>query len=820
MKKNVLLLFLLFVFFKANSNDFYLISDGSIKGKVKDKNTGESIEYATIGIYNSKDSSLIKGAATNSDGFFEISNIPNGNYYVEVSFVGYKKTRIKQITINDKNKSINLGEIGLEPSLNELNEVVVVGERPAVDYKIDKKVINVSQQVTAQGGTAVDVLENVPSVQVDIDGNVSLRGSTNFTVLIDGKPSLVQGNDILQQIPASAIETIEIITNPSAKYNPEGPAGIINIIMKKQKQVGINGIVNVRGNTTGRYGGDFLFNFRRSNVNFFVGGGLNRFGFDGVEHVNKETYINDTTYYQLINGDGKMFRNGQEIRGGLELYFNDKNILTLSANYRERSFGRDGLGKYHEFNMPETFNTYFLRNNLFNIKRNTIEANVDYQKKFNDNGHQIVALLQYSKDAGNEITKFSEFESNNLWQKISNSEYAEQSIEKGGESSYTIKIDYTYPFSEMGKLEAGYEGEIEASEEKYNYQKYLNESNLWYNIPERYNNTKFNHNTHAIYLTYSNTLKIFDYQLGLRTEYEDRTLKQIILGESYNYNAFNFFPSLHLSKKLPYNIQILASYSRRINRPRDWYLDPFENYIDKQNVRKGNPLLKPEFTNSYEFNIQKSFKNVGFASIEFFHRETKDVISNIYKLREDNVMIQTFENLNKSYATGLEAMLNIPLAKWFLLNTSTSLYNYRLELKKESGIENKESFTWNARYNLMFKINKDIMLQYMGFYRGPSITAQGREEGVFFSNIGLRKDFFNKQLTVTLRVRDFLGSSKWITKSEGEGFKTYEERQRQSNVIGLSISWKINNYKLKNNKQERDQTNEYNFDMNEGENMQ
>jgi len=813
MKKVALLIFLTTLLIVKINAENKLIIDGNIKGRIKDKNTGENVEYATIGLYNSNDSILVKGVTTNNEGIFQITNIQPGNYYIEISFVGYKKTRINKIIINEKNKNVNLGDINIEPILNELNEVVVVGERPSVDYKIDKKVINVSQQVTAQGGTAVDVLENIPSVQVDIDGNVSLRGSTNFTVLIDGKPSIVQGNDILQQIPASAIETIEIITNPSAKYNPEGPAGIINIIMKKQKQTGINGIINARGNSTGRYGGDFLLNIRKSKINFFIGGGLNRFGFDGNEKINKETYIADTTYFQNILGEGKMFRNSQEIRGGIELYFNDKNIITISSNYRERSFGRDGLGKYHEYNFPEIYNNYYLKNNFFNIKRNTIEISADYQKKFNDNGHQLIALFQYSKDAGNEITKFSELESNSLWQKIGLQEYAEQSLEKGHENAYSIKLDYTYPFSASEKLEAGYEGEIESSEEKYNYEKFLDENIQWIDIPERFNNTKFNHNTHSLYITYSNTLKIIDYQIGLRTEYEDRRLDQIILGQSFNYNAFNIFPSLHISRKLPYDIQILASYSRRINRPRDWFLDPFENYIDKQNVRKGNPLLKPEFTDSYEFNIQKSFKNVGFISLELFHRKTNNVISNIYKLREDNVMIQTFENLNKSYSTGIEAMINTPLTKWLLLNTSTSLYNYKLEVENNSEIKNKESFSWNARYNIMFKIKNDLMLQYTGFYRGPSITAQGREEGVFFSNVGLRKDFFNRQLTVTIRVRDLFGSSKWITKSEGIGFKTYEERKRQSNVVGISISWKINNYFQKNKKQLDDQINEYNFDM-------
>jgi len=812
MKNNftTLLILIFLITLKASGN--FTIGNGSIKGKVKDKNTGENIEYATIGLYNSKDSSLIKGVATDKDGYFEIKNIPNGNYFIEITFVGYTKTRIKQITINNTVSNINLGEINIEPLLNELNEVVVVGERPAVDYKIDKKVINVSQQVTAQGGTAVDVLENVPSVQVDIDGNVSLRGSSNFTVLIDGKPSLVQGNEILQQIPASAIETIEIITNPSAKYNPEGPAGIINIIMKKQKQTGINGNINARANSNGRYGGDFLFNLRKSNINLILGGALNRFGFDGNEYLNKETYINDTINYQIAIGDGEMFRNGQEIRGGIEFYLNNNNLITLSGKYGERLFGREGMGRYHEYNLPETYNAFYLRNSLFNIHRNTIELNVDYQKKFNDKGHQIIAFLQYSNDAGKELNKFSEFETNSQWIKISNSEYAEQSIEKGNENSYNIKIDYTYPFSEIGKIEAGYEGEIESSEEKYNYQKYFNENIQWTDIPERYNNTLFNHNTHAIYLTYSNTFKIFDYQIGLRAEYEDRKLNQIILGESYHYNALNIFPSLHLSRKLPYDIQISGSYSRRINRPRNWFLDPFENYIDKQNVRKGNPALKPEFTNSFEINIQKSINKAGFISMELFHRQTENIINNIYQLRSDNVMVQTFENLNKSYATGLETMINIPLAKWILLNTSISFYDYKLELIERN--ENKESFTWNSRYNIMIKIKKDMMLQLMGFYRGASITAQGREEGVLFTNIGLRKDFFNRQLTVTLRVRDFLSSTKWITRSEDINFKTYSERTRQSNVVGLSISWKINNYNQKNKKQ-NEQTKEFDFDMND-----
>ena len=794
-----------------------LPKEGVLTGKVKDEVSGNFVEYATIAVFSQRDSSLKGGTISLPDGSFSLSGLPYGMLYLEASFVGYKKTRITKILLTPQKKSVDLGVLTIEPSSTALEAVEVVANSPQIEYKIDKKIVTVDQNIVAAGGTAVDVLENTPSVQVDIEGNVSLRGSSNFTVLIDGRPSVLKGSEALQQLPSSTIQSIEIITNPSAKYDPEGSGGIINVIMKKQKQSGINGIVNASVSSNGSYGSDFLLNMRKNKVNYFLGGNYNVRSFGNTGYMEKQVF-NVDTFFQVENSGGAFHRDGAGIKGGFEYNVDSKSTFSLSGSLNSFSFGRTADSKEQQYYQPaRDAGLFFMQNNDFNVTRNSYELALDYQLKFNESGHQLQTSLTYSDESSTEKSNLKQDTVNNNWQSIGRPVYLERTLEDDGETEFRAKIDYTLPFSEKSKLEAGYQADFEGSSGKYRLENYSNET--WIENDSLFNDKNFSNVVHSLYATYSNGLgKLLDYQVGLRVENNDRLLIQNETNERFGFNNWDLFPSIHISKQLPYNFQMQASYTRRIDRPRDRELDPFKTYIDPYTIRVGNPALKPEYTNSYELNVQKNLKGNGFISLEFFHRQTNNLIDR-YTVVDTLTRISTFtyKNINSDYSTGTEAMINMPLAKWWTLNSSASFYNYALKDSSGSIDLDKSSFTWSARFNSMFRFKTGTQVQLMGFYRAPSITSQGERKGFFFTNVGVRQEFFNRKLTLSLQVRDILGMAKFEFTSSGDGFYQYAKMKREAQIVTFSASYKINNYRQKTRRENGQNVNEMEFDSSDGE---
>ena len=377
--------------------------NGHVKGIISDSTTDGGIEYATVGLYRQSDSTLVNGIVTAPSGAFDLKGIPNGQYYLDVNFIGYVKKRIRNITITPQSAMVDMGHIPLHPNITQIGDVQVIAQSNRVEYKIDKKVVNVSQDMAASGGTLVQVLENTPSVQVDVEGNVSLRGSGNFQLLIDGKPSVIQGSEGLQQIPASAVQNLEIITSPSAKYDPDGNAGIINIIMKKQKNIGIGGVINASIGTRNKYTTDFLLNFRQKKVNFFV----------GAEYANQKNYnkgegerrtyerdslTNDilSTSYQDMNSEGIFARRSLNLKGGFDYTLSELSSLSLSAAVNDRSFERNFTTENHWYSDPFVRDSFYLDNSIGTDKSRFYNINLDYMKKYDDKGHSLQASLYYS----------------------------------------------------------------------------------------------------------------------------------------------------------------------------------------------------------------------------------------------------------------------------------------------------------------------------------------------------------------------------------------------------------------------------------------
>ncbi len=770
--------------------------DGNITGKVIDSESGQVMEYANISIYKSSDSTLISGAITTSSGNFNLKKIRYGIYFIDADFIGFTKMRINNIRLAPGKKTIDLGTIKLQPSNQEIGTVNVVADRARVEYKVDKKVINVSQDINAAGGTAADVLENTPSVQVDIEGNVSLRGSSSFTVLIDGRPSVLAGNDALRQIPASAIENIEIITNPSVKYDPDGMAGIINLVMKKNILSGFNGVVNAMIGSSDKQKLDVTINHKNKKRNFSLQLSNSDYTYHGEMVSNRETHLNDTTQFLEMSGERNYKRSSPSIKSGVNLYLSENMTLGVAASIGKYTSERFGKGFAKNSTEPESNIKYTINDDFSKRASDFYSGNINFLQNFGgDKDHKLEGVFYYSHEetddteVENELFATPNFEPTGVY------ELRIRTTEIENEDEYRLKLDYSRPIGIDGKLEAGYQARIDRETEDYTFEDFDLTTQEWINNTDFSSVIDFKRDIHSIYSTYSNKAGAMQYMLGLRGEFTNRLINHTKSNSPFEINRFDLFPSGHVSYSLPNKDQLMTSYSRRIERPRGRDLDPIPNYMNQYTIRIGNPELEPEYTDSYEINYMKRLGR-SFISIESFYRVTDNLITRINELGNDGILYMSSDNLNKSYSLGGELMGNLNLTDWFLLNSSFSVYNYKLKGSILDESVDKESTNYYGRFNTTFKFSTESRLQLTGMYRGPSVSAQGDYEGMFYSNISYRQDFFRKKLTATLSMQDIFGSGKREGTSYGSDFKSYFKFKREPRVVMFTVSYKINNFKM------------------------
>ncbi len=769
---------------------------GKVIGTIVDKNTSSPMEFANVAIYDRKDSSLVTGGITNMNGEFEIPDIVYGDYYLEANFIGFDKRNIVDITLDRANRVYDVGNILLSPSTVALGEVNVVADKAAVEYKLDKKVVNVSQVISAVGGTAVDVLENTPSVEVDIEGNVSLRGSGNFTVLIDGRPSVLSGSDALRQIPSSAIENIEIITNPSAKYEPDGTAGIINLVMKKNSMNGLNGIVNTSVGTGDKYRGDFMLNYRFEKVNLFLGADWRDETNNGEMRIRRETYNNDTTEFLNMSGDRNWIRGGHSFKGGADFYLSPQSTLTLSGETGISKNSNEGGGKTENFTIPASEHIFSISEETSDRENDFYTLNMNFQHKFNNEGRRIEASAFYSNETGTDNEIEGELLANADF--IPTDEYLSRvsTFETEDEQDIRFKLDYTYPFSESGRFETGYQGRLESENEELEFRDFDQQSNSWVINDDYSSATDFQRDIHAVYSTFSNKWGKLEYMGGLRGELTLREIKNTKAAEISSLNRFDVFPTAHISYPVSKSADITSSYSRRINRPNGRDLDPTPNYYNRYTIRFGNPDLKPEYTNSYEIGVMKRFgQSRSFVSADLFRRVTNNKIDRTEELGDDGVFYLYTDNFDKDYATGLEVTGNLNFREWLIVNASVNVFDYKItgELNGES--IDQQSTNWGGRMNTTFKISKDSRFQATAFFRGPSVSAQGERDAMFFTNISYRQEFMDSKLAATVSVRDPLGTARFKRTTTGDDFKSSFRMQREPRVVFLTLSYKLNNFK-------------------------
>ncbi len=785
-------LFVIISLFIISSQSFgqrQAMAIGTVLGTLIDSVSNSPVEYATVALYSDRENKLVTGTLSKTKGRFTFEELNPGRYYLRISFMGYEPRRIRGIFINRNNTIIDLGKILLHRSVKNLEEVVIEGDAPAIEYKIDKKVINVSKQITSTSGTAVDVLENVPSIQVDIEGNVLLRGSSGFTVLIDGRPSILEPNDALQQIPASTIDNIEIITNPSVKYDPDGNAGIFNIITKKNKLQGFSGIVNFNAGLDDKYGGDFLVNFKNRKFNYYIGGDYNVRNYPGEKISERITSSRDTLFYVNSEGTHSRNRNTNGLRAGAEFNMDDKNYFSVGFRYGKREHDGDSQLDYKEWSEPGTGVYHYTNSEESHRGGDFYSINTNYERKFAKKGQSMLAEFSYDVRNGNEhsITELS-----TLAGEISD---GKKSTETGPSKRMRIKVDYTHPVGEKGKIEAGYQSRLGKSEDETKSY-FLNLVTHEYELQPQYSHTtNYSRNIHSLYTLYGGESGNFGYQGGLRGEYTWRDVESTGEEAPFKIDRLDFFPTLHLSYNIPNENQVMGSYSRRIHRPRGWYLEPFLTWSDAYNVRRGNPDLQPEYIDSYEIAYLKKFNKVNFLSLEGYYKVTHNKIERVRTVYSENVMLNTMENVGEDYSLGIEVMFSFQIFKWWKANLMTNLYRYKVEGTLYDNDFSNESNNWSSRFNNDFTIKKNTKLQLNSSYNGPSVRAQGSSEGYYTLNAALRQDFFDKKFTAVLQLRDIFATAKHEFTSEGPDFFSHSQYNRKAPVATITLTYRFNNYR-------------------------
>ncbi len=761
---------------------------GVVSGAVIDSASKTPIEYANIVVLSIKDTSVVTGTVTDSKGNFTIQKVPFGKYFLDIRFIGFKDQR-HSITISPQKQHIEIGVIKLSPGAVNLENVVVHGARNPVTYQIDKKVIDVSQMETTISGNAAEVLENVPSVTVDIEGNVSLRGSTNFTVLIDGKPSVMDAQDILQQIPATSIQSIEIITNPSAKYDPEGTAGIINIIMKKRQNLGLSGVVNANAGFHDKYGGDFLFEYKTPSVNYNFGLDYNRRIFPGTRKQENIYRLPSNSTYLNYDGTMEWGRISYGLRGGMDFSLSENDLLSIGGRFGHGEHQRNSNLTYSQWsdNFPQK-ETYL---SLIDSKRQGqyFALNSNYQHKFENEGHQVSGEFFYSHHNSDESSLTTQVNSGLPTD-------GTKATESGPENEYRGKLDYVIPLGEKNKIEAGYQGEAELSTDINGLYTFDSSSTSFTFQPQFSNSIDYNRTEQAFYSLYSDEWDNLGIQGGLRTEYTYQTTNVKDKNEYFKIDRWDLFPTLHSSYKFGGGSQLMASYTRRIDRPHGWFLEPFITWVDANNVRKGNPALEPEFIDSYDAGIQTFVGKVNFST-DFYYRITQNKIEHISSVYSDaeNVTLTTFENIGKDYSLGTEFMLIYDPVEFWDMNLMGNLYDYRVRGVLYNESFDRQSFNWNLRMNNVFSISKSTSFQLNGRYNSPTVSSQGKEEGFFSADVAVKQEFMDKKLSLTLQVRDLLGTAKHEFTSTTPDLYSYQYFNRESPVIMLNIKFNFNNYK-------------------------
>ncbi|MGB1535536.1 MAG: TonB-dependent receptor domain-containing protein [Flavobacteriaceae bacterium] len=771
-----------------------------LTGIVLDKETREPLEYATISLTNKRFPERIQGGITDAKGNFNLEVFP-GQYTISIEYIGFDKINIENKVLRENE---DLGRIELEIAAETLQEVELVGERTEVEIRLDKRIYNVGKDITVRGGSVADVLDNVPSVSVDVEGNIALRGNENVRILINGKPSgLVglSGPQGLRSLPAESIEKVEVVTSPSARYEASGTAGILNIILKKEELEGFNGSFILNGGFPTTYGGNATLNWRTKKLNLFSttslrnsesrGGGI----FES-ENFNPVRFVNEDRDYQR-------FRNSIFFNLGAEYFFNDKTSLTLSGFVRKSNNESNNTTEIENLNASGLVIDRFGRYQFEEEVDNSQQFTANFTKKFDDKGHELIIEFQ-TEASGEDESDFAE----------NTSTFNQESETLEDQSRTLLQMDYVWPVNENTQFELGYRGNFSTQETDYNVFDLL-ESGRTPNV-QLTNFLGFTQNVNAAYTQFGQKIEQFSYLMGLRMEKTHIEIDQRTSNIYKEKDYTDWFPTLNLSYEFSEKENITLGYSRRIRRPRSWSLNPFRSLTSLTFFREGNPDLDPSYSNLYDLGYLKRWDKFTFNGSIYYQKATQ-VIERITEATGELVVVSedplvelpqfrsTSINLSENARTGTEFTLTYTPKRRVRISGNFNIFNSETIGSYKGVALDREIISWFARLNSSFPIPFGINTQFNGFYFGPRANAQTESKGVVTFSGALNKPLFNDKATLSFRVSDILNSSKRKSTTETADFRNYTEFQwRQPSYI-FTFTYRINERKMDRRRNNRGQ---------------
>jgi len=836
---------------------------GRFYGKIIDAKTGKPVEYASVELFQNKmdtvtkkrKETVISGMLTKTNGEFSLENIPAfGQSKLKITAIGYKDID-QTISFDLKSaaggmaNAINaldkdLGNIKMQIDENVLSNVTVTASRSALTLAADKKVFNVDKNLVSAGGTAEDVMKNVPSVQVDVDGNVTLRNNAP-QIFVDNRPTTLS----LDQIPADAIESIEIITNPSAKYDASGgQAGILNIVLKKNRKAGYNGSIRTNIDSRAKVGVSGDINIRTEKFNFFLNGNYNQRKSVSNGETERTSLIGTPNTFLTQNDRSEMTGSMRGVRGGFDYFLNNRNTISVSGNAFRGSFTPFTQSDIRIDSLYTVKTSSFSQReaNTSGVFRNK-GGQLSYKHLFPKAGREWTADLNYNSSRNNNenliTTNYYTVPQNTLL-----SSFAQQQKIAGNNKSLVLQSDFVNPITDKSKIEMGVRMQVRDinSDQKYYYiDQNTGEATFIPTLSTKY--TSRDH-VYAGYATYSNQVKNFNYQLGLRVESSDYNGNLPDKSQEFNINfPVSLFPSLGFTIKVKEDQDLQFNYSRRINRPNFFQLFPFTDYSDSLNINRGNPNLKPEFTNSAELSYSKTFKNKDNLLASVYYKRTENLIAR-YQQKENNplngdeVLVNTFINANSSYVTGLELVSKNKITKWWDLTSNFNLFTSKININDPALPETDQFLSWFAKMNNSFKLPRNFSVQLSGEYQSKTVlppggsggggfggfggggrggsggpmhggsqsTAQGYNKPNYFVDLAVRYEFLKeKRASISVNWSDIFKTRRTFTHSESQYFIQDALRRRDPQVVRINFSWRfgkfdMNLFKRKNNRVETD----------------
>ena len=775
---------------------------GTISGVVMDETEANILQYATVSLMRKRDSMLVTGSITDTDGKFKLS-APAGRYFLKLEYISCHPKIIDPIRLGRNNLSMDLGSLSLQQNTSMLKEVEVTAEKSRLEIGLDKKIFNVGKDLSNIGGSATEALENIPSVIVDMEGNISLRGSDNVRILIDGKPSGLMGISpatALEQIPANTIERIEVITNPSVRYDAEGMAGIINIVLNKQKKAGLNALGTVTVSYPQRHSATVSFNSRSKKINIFGTAGANYRESPGLVNYNRETYLNDSTYF--LDQEGNFVRGGSSYHAkiGMDYFLNDKTSLTLSSGISPSTHSNTRNTDYYGYNMAGNISDDYFRETKETESALSMDHTASFTKEFNQKKQVLKADINYSKGEGNGTMDMTETYDIKDYSTYDNDELMQRTNDLQEQENLTFQTDYAHPMGKAGIIELGLKSSLRRIDLDYDVEELDDLSNEWINLSRVSNHFKYNEAIHAAYGLMGNQHGTFQYQVGIRVE---QTLVSSLLedtGEKNDKNYIHAFPSLHLSNEFGGGNEVQLSYSKRIKRPSYRNLNPFNSYADPLNLWIGNPELNPELTHSMELTHIKYWKR-SFISSGIYYRHTDSVMQRIRKLDSMGISTTRPENLSQSHSYGIELSFSQQLFQWWKINGSFNYFRRITDGRNLDEMYRSDAYSWSGRVNSQMTFWKDLQLQWMFNYRGPRETTQGTRSAMYFFDVGIKKEVFDQKGSVSLKVRDVFNSRIYDMETFGPNFYIHSQYQRSPRMVFASFSYKVNDYRSRKKRQ-------------------